>query len=348
MRTRMKNMGFVSAVAFAVCTVGTVAGAGNVRVVDCKGREFSAPTCMTEERIFKAADKEFTNGGVKVLGLDLRIQKCTKAALEKHADAEKVEFATALVLDAKSGAIRGAAEVRGGHEPARLFRYADALTWNYEPGGLIYPVIAALAAKEGQEWESLGSALASGRGEVFEELRKKDILSDWSDWKCSLKSAVARGESIRLCSLQIARSYAVLANLGVFTGSYGVERMVGADGKVLKCHEQTAVQRVLDAEIAVKVCRAMEKSVAKGGFCQDANVDGLRVAGMSGTASLHFEPKSQMVVNGQSFAGFFPAENPCYVVVVTFVSRKDEPMVRGGGRAARAFAEIARMVMANE
>ena len=253
MRTRMKNMGFVSAVAFAVCTGGTVAGAGNVRVVDCKGREFAAPTCMTEERIFKAADKEFTNGGVKVLGLDLRIQKCTKAALEKHADAENIEFATALILDAKSGAIRGAAEVRGGHEPARLFRYADALTWNYEPGGLIYPVIAALAAKEGQEWESLGGALASGRGEVFEEWRKKDILSDWSDWKCSLKSAVARGESIRLCSLQIARSYAVLANLGVFTGSYGVERMVGADGKVLKCHEQTAVQRVLDAEIAVKV-----------------------------------------------------------------------------------------------
>ena len=88
--------------------------------------------------------------------------------------------------------------------------------------------------------------------------------------------------------------------------------------------------------------------MAKGGFCQDANVDGLRVAGMSGTASLHFEPKSQMVVNGQSFAGFFPAENPCYVVVVTFVSRKDEPMVRGGGRAARAFAEIAKTVMANE
>ena len=68
MRTQMKNMGFVSAVAFAVCTGGTVVGAENVRVVDCKGREFAAPTCMTEERIFKAADKEFTNGGVKVGG----------------------------------------------------------------------------------------------------------------------------------------------------------------------------------------------------------------------------------------------------------------------------------------
>ena len=108
-------MEYASAVVLAVCTGGTVAGAGNVRVVDCKGREFAAPTCMTEERIFKVADKEFTNGGVKVLGLDLRIQKCIKAALEKHADAEKVEFATALILDAKTGAIRGAAEVRGGH-----------------------------------------------------------------------------------------------------------------------------------------------------------------------------------------------------------------------------------------
>ena len=39
---------------------------------------------------------------------------------------------------------------------------------------------------------------------------------------------------------------------------------------------------------------------------------------------------------------------PRAVVVVTFLSRKDEPMVRGGGRAARAFAEIAKTVMANE
>ena len=68
-------MEYASAVVLAVCTGGTVAGAGNVRVVDCKGREFAAPTCMTEERIFKVADKEFTNGGVKVLGLDSRITR---------------------------------------------------------------------------------------------------------------------------------------------------------------------------------------------------------------------------------------------------------------------------------
>ena len=348
MRTRMKNMGFVSAVAFAVCTGGTVAGAGNVRVVDCKGREFAAPTCMTEERIFKAADKEFTNGGVKVLGLDLRIQKCAKAALEKHVDAKDVEFATALVLDAKSGAIRGAAEKKCGHEFAKMFRYADALGWDYEPGGLVYPIIAALAAESGREWEPLGSALAGGSGDVFEELRKKDILNNWCNWDRLLKYAVEKGRGMRLDSLQVARSYAVLANLGTFIGSYGVERMVGADGKVLKCHEQSAVRRVLNAEIAGKVCKALEKAVENGGACHDAFVEGLRVAGMSGTASLHFEPKLPLVVYGQSFAGFFPVENPCYVAVVTFVTRKDEPMVRGGGRAAKTFAEIARRIMDNE
>ena len=33
---------------------------------------------------------------------------------------------------------------------------------------------------------------------------------------------------------------------------------------------------------------------------------------------------------------------------MTFVTWEDEPVVRGGGRAARAFAEIAKMVMSNE
>ena len=166
-------MEHASAVVLAVCLGGTVVGAENVRVVDCKGREFASPTCMTEERMFKVADKELTNGGVKVLSLDSRIQKCAKAALEKYADAKNVEFATAVILDAKSGAIRGAAEVRCGYGRVSMFRYADALSWDYEPGGLMYPIIAALAAESGREWDSLGSALASGSGDVFEEFREK-------------------------------------------------------------------------------------------------------------------------------------------------------------------------------
>lgn len=346
MKTKMSV--WVVGAAFAACVGGYAVGAENVRVVDCKGREFASPTCMTEERMLKVADKDFTNGGVKVLSLDSRIQKCAKVALEKHVDAKEVEFATALILDAKSGAIRGAAEVRCGHELTKMFRYADALGWDYEPGGLVYPIIAALAAESGREWEPLGSALASGSGDVFEELRKKDILNNWCNWDRLLKYAVEKGHGMRLDSLQVARSYAVLANLGTFIGSYGVERMIGTDGKVLKCHEQTAARRVLDAEIAGKVCKALEKAVENGGTCHDASVDGVRVAGMSGTASLHFEPKAQLVVYGRSFAGFFPVENPCYVAVITFVTRKDEPMVRGGGRAAKTFAEIAKRIMDNE
>ena len=346
MKTKMSV--WVVGAAFAVCVGGYAVGAENVRVVDCKGREFASSTCMTEERMLKVADKDFTNGGVKVLSLDSRIQKCAKVALEKHVDAKEVEFATALILDAKSGAIRGAAEVRCGHELTKMFRYADALGWDYEPGGLVYPIIAALAAESGREWEPLGSALASGSCDVFEELRKKDILNNWCNWDRLLKYAVEKGHGMRLDSLQVARSYAVLANLGTFIGSYGIERMVGADGKVLKCHEQTAARRVLDAEIAGKVCKALEKAVENGGTCHDASVDGVRVAGMSGTASLHFEPKAQLVVYGRSFAGFFQVENPCYVAVITFVTRKDEPMVRGGGRAAKTFAEIAKRIMDNE
>ena len=346
MKTKMYAR--IVGVAVALCAGSRVVGAENVRVVDCKGREFASPTCMTEERVFKVADKEFTNGGVKVLSIDSRIQKCAKSALEKHVDAKEVEFATALILDAKSGAIRGAAEVRCGHELTKMFRYADALGWDYEPGGLVYPIIAALAAESGREWEPLGSALASGSGDVFEELRKKDILNNWCNWDHLLKYAVEKGQGMRLDSLQVARSYAVLANLGTFIGSYGVERMVGVDGKVLKCHEQSAVRRVLNAEIAGKVCKALEKAVENGGTCHDASVDGVRVAGMSGTVSLHFEPKAQLVVYGRSFAGFFPVENPCYVAVITFVTRKDEPMVRGGGRAAKTFAEIAKRIMDNE
>lgn len=346
MKTKMSV--WVVGAAFAVCAGSYAAGAAGVHVLDCKGREFDSPTCMTEERMLKIAGEEFPSGGVKVVSLDLRIQKCAKEALEKYVDTKNIEFATAVILDVKSGATLGAAEKKCGHELANMFRYADAIGWEYEPGGLIYPIMAALAAESGREWESLGSALESGRSDVFEELREKDVLKNWINWDRTLKYRVAKGRDMKLDSLQIARSYGVLANLGTYVGTYGVERMIGTDGKVLKWHEQSNARRVLNAEIAVKVCRALEKTVTKNGICQDAKVEGLKVAGMSGTASLHFGYKSPLVVYGQSFAGFFPVENPNYVVVVTFVTRKDEPMVRGGGRAARTFAEIAKRIMDNE
>ena len=78
-----------------------------------------------------------------------------------------------------------------------------------------------------------------------------------------------------------------------------------------------------------------------------AAVEGVRIAGKTATAqrmklnSYEYELDKYIA----SFAGFFPAGDPQYVLVVCYETRRVEGipyMHQGGGRSAMAFAETVR------
>ena len=135
------------------------------------------------------------------------------------------------------------------------------------------------------------------------------------------------GQGLAVTPIQMAAAYSAIANRGVMRRPYVI-----AGGR-------QPPERVLSARTAKSVARMLEGVLGPGGTAQEAQVDGYRLAGKTGTAE---KPdgkggysKTKFVA---SFIGFAPASDPRLLVAVMV----DEPAgeIYGGVVAAPAFERI--------
>ncbi|HET8866107.1 MAG TPA: penicillin-binding transpeptidase domain-containing protein [Gracilimonas sp.] len=158
------------------------------------------------------------------------------------------------------------------------------------------------------------------------------------EWSLVTLPWMSHGYEILATPLQIAQSYAAFANNGMMMRPYIVERIEDKNGNIIKQHDPIEIRRVAKKSTLEKLLPIFESVVTDSGTGYLAQVDGLRIAGKTGTA--------KKVVNGQytnnyrgSFVGFFPVEDPQYVCFILL----DEPKTSGYGglTAAPIFKKIA-------
>ncbi|MFS0853426.1 penicillin-binding transpeptidase domain-containing protein [Microbacterium sp. 179-I 3D4 NHS] len=109
--------------------------------------------------------------------------------------------------------------------------------------------------------------------------------------------------------LQIAMVSAGIANDGVVMNPHMVDAVIGNDLSVIRSFENTEFGRALEADAADDVTRAMVASVSNGA-AQGARIDGIDVAGKTGTAENGNKPHTLW------FTGFAPADDPAVAVAV--------------------------------
>lgn len=109
--------------------------------------------------------------------------------------------------------------------------------------------------------------------------------------------------------LQIAMVAAGLANDGVVMTPRLVDAVIGNDLSVVRAYDDTEFGRAVDADVADEVTAAMVASVATGA-AQGARIDGIDVAGKTGTAENGSNPYTLW------FTGFAPADDPAVAVAV--------------------------------
>ena len=173
------------------------------------------------------------------------------------------------------------------------------------------------------------------------------------EWSAPTPFSLAFGHNILVNSMQMVKSYAIIANGGFDVKPTLVRKIVKtrADGSEEVIFDHTAEELntrvLLEPEITERVIRSMKFVTKPGGTASKADVPGYTEAGKTAT--------TEKIVNGvyskkdhiATFIGFTPANNAQFVLLVAI----DDPEFKyipgvgknqhGGTCAAPAFREIA-------
>lgn len=169
------------------------------------------------------------------------------------------------------------------------------------------------------------------RGEVNGWLKKPSL------WSKTTIGAIPIGHEVTTTPLQMVSALSAIANDGVYMQPFMVKYIKDNAGNTIRSFNPRVVDRVISQSTARRVQKILTGVVARGTGTR-AQIDGVLVAGKTGTA--------QKVINGRyshskyyaSFMGFAPADNPRLAAIVVF----DEPHPRyfGGTVSAPVFKEV--------
>jgi cell division protein FtsI (penicillin-binding protein 3) len=147
------------------------------------------------------------------------------------------------------------------------------------------------------------------------------------------------GQGIAVTPLQLLCAYGAIANGGRLMRPYVVRRVVAADGSVLHENTPQVVSQAVSPHTAA-IVTGLLRGVVEGGTGTQARIDGLPVAGKTGTAQ-KVEAKTGRYSAHQrmsSFIGFVPADAPRFVILVVIDSPRTATY--GGIVAAPVFRRI--------
>jgi cell division protein FtsI (penicillin-binding protein 3) len=170
------------------------------------------------------------------------------------------------------------------------------------------------------------------------------------EWSKSTPYSLAIGHNILVNSMQMIKSFAIIANGGMDVQPTLVKKVIkqkeGENYVLYDNFSKKAKERILSKPICDELIKAMKYVTKLGGTARSADIMGYSEAGKSGT--------SEKIINGKyskkkyfaSFIGMAPANNPRFVILVVI----DEPEVKfvqnvgklhhGGVSAAPVFKEI--------
>jgi cell division protein FtsI (penicillin-binding protein 3) len=174
------------------------------------------------------------------------------------------------------------------------------------------------------------------------------------EWSVPTPFSLAFGHNLLVNSVQLVRSYAILANGGYDVHPTIVRKIIrkfrdGSQEILLDNTDPKRIKtlpRLLEEEITQEVIKAMKFVTKPGGSATKADIYGYTEVGKTAT--------SEKIVNGvyskkdhiSTFIGFAPARNPQFVLMVVI----DQPEFKyipgigknqhGGACAAPAFREI--------
>lgn len=168
-------------------------------------------------------------------------------------------------------------------------------------------------------------------GEVPGRLKKPH------EWSGTSRTRISIGYEVDVTPLQILTAYGSLANGGLLVRPFVVQERRDFRGATTWTARQDSIRRAFKRRTAQKLLASFERVVNEGTGTR-ASIEGVRVAGKTGTAWKVADGGYASRRARASFVGFFPADEPQVALIVVL----DEPKTStyGGLTAAPVFRRI--------
>lgn len=158
------------------------------------------------------------------------------------------------------------------------------------------------------------------------------------------------GYNVSMTPLQTLSLYNAIANDGKMMKPMFVEE-VRQTGKTLERFEPQMMKRAVCSRSTLEIVRSMLEEVVESGTASGIKSSVYKIAGKTGTAQVANVTggyrSSSRVVYRASFAGYFPADNPQYSMIVVVHDPKGW-VYTGSQVAAPVFKEIADKIFATQ
>jgi cell division protein FtsI (penicillin-binding protein 3) len=167
------------------------------------------------------------------------------------------------------------------------------------------------------------------------------ILRSHRQWKTVDHATISFGQGVSVTPMQLAAATAALANGGVWQKPRLVDALREKDGEWQVLPREVG-HRVVSRQAAAQTLEMMESVVSASGTGRRAALEGIRVAGKTGTAQ-KFDAEAGRYSHSDYLAWFIgvaPADDPALAVAVV-IDEPRGPAHGGGDHAAPLFSQLA-------
>lgn len=151
------------------------------------------------------------------------------------------------------------------------------------------------------------------------------------------------GYEVLVNAMQISNAYAAVANKGMMMKSYIVKKETTSGGETIFENKPNLLRQVISENTSRNLTELLT-GVVERGTGTDAKLEGVRVAGKTGTSQRLVEGKYSSSSHNASFVGYLPAEDPKILITVILNNPKSGEFY-GGKVAAPIFRRIAEKIL---
>jgi Cell division protein FtsI/penicillin-binding protein 2 len=167
---------------------------------------------------------------------------------------------------------------------------------------------------------------------------EEGLLRSPEEWLGMVRANVAIGHGLAVTPLQLAAAISAVANGGEVLKPYIVAEVKDSNGKVIHHGKKRVRGAVLNRETCEWLRTALHKTVETG-TGKAARVDGVALAGKTGTAQIATGGAYAKGQYNSSFVGFWPYNDPQYLLLIV-LGEPSGSRYYGGEIAAPVFRAI--------